>query len=114
MASVVTETAAPVVPVVDEKITLKGLAREPIKSNGSLDAFESFDVTPVIGREFPNANLKDFLRAPNSDDLIRELALTSQSHSSTPQKPNSQKSKLTNSYSLTARCGLLPQTGWPR
>jgi hypothetical protein len=82
MASAVTETATPVIPIVDEKITLKGLAREPINSNGSLDAFESFDVTPVIGREFPNANLKDFLRAPNSDDLLRELALTSrlQSH----------------------------------
>ena len=73
----VTETSTPVVPIVDEKITLKGLAREPLKSNGSLDAFESFDVTPVIGREFPNASLKDFLRAPNSDDLLRELSLTS-------------------------------------
>ncbi|KAJ5332213.1 Taurine catabolism dioxygenase TauD/TfdA [Penicillium brevicompactum] len=72
----VTETSTPVVPIVDEKITLKGLAREPLKSNGSLDAFESFDVTPVIGREFPNASLKDFLRAPNSDDLLRELSLT--------------------------------------
>lgn len=76
----VTETSTPVVPV-DEKITLKGLAREPLKSNGSLDAFESFDVTPVIGREFPNASLKDFLRAPNSDDLLRELSLTSSSRS---------------------------------
>ncbi|CAG8271723.1 unnamed protein product [Penicillium olsonii] len=71
----VTETSTPVA-AADEKITLKGLAREPLKSNGSLDAFESFDVTPVIGREFPNASLKDFLRAPNSDDLLRELSLT--------------------------------------
>ena len=68
MASAVTETAPTVVPIVEDKITLTGLAREPIKSNGSLDSFESFDVTPIIGREFPNANLKDFLRAPNSDD----------------------------------------------
>lgn len=80
MASAVTETAPTVVPIVEDKITLTGLAREPIKSNGSLDSFESFDVTPIIGREFPNANLKDFLRAPNSDDLIRELALTSELH----------------------------------
>ncbi|CRL25909.1 Taurine catabolism dioxygenase TauD/TfdA [Penicillium camemberti] len=64
MASAVTETAPTVVPIVEDKITLTGLAREPIKSNGSLDSFESFDVTPIIGREFPNANLKDFL--PNS------------------------------------------------
>ncbi|KAJ6139573.1 Taurine catabolism dioxygenase TauD/TfdA [Penicillium samsonianum] len=76
MASAVVETAPTVVPIVEDKITLTGLAREPIKSSGSLDAFESFDVTPVIGREFPNANLKDFLRAPNSDDLLRDLALT--------------------------------------
>lgn len=78
MASAVVETAPTVVPIVEDKITLTGLAREPIKSSGSLDAFESFDVTPVIGREFPNANLKDFLRAPNSDDLLRDLALTSE------------------------------------
>jgi hypothetical protein len=34
----------------------------------------------VIGREFPNANLRDFLRAPNSDELLRELAITSKLH----------------------------------
>lgn len=78
MASAITETAPAVVPVVEDKITLTGLAREPINYSGTLDAFESFDVTPVIGREFPNANLKDFLRAPNSDDLLRDLALTSE------------------------------------
>ncbi|KAJ5997540.1 hypothetical protein N7499_006064 [Penicillium canescens] len=76
MASATVETTTPVVPIIDERITLKGLAREPLKPTGALDAFESFDVTPVIGREFPNANLKDFLRAPNSDELLRELAIT--------------------------------------
>ena len=83
----VTETSTPVA-AADEKITLKGLAREPLKSNGSLDAFESFDVTPVIGREFPNASLKDFLRAPNSDDLLRELSLTSECHPIFRKSPN--------------------------
>jgi hypothetical protein len=80
MASATVETTTPVVPLIDERITLKGLAREPLKPTGALDAFESFDVTPVIGREFPNANLKDFLRAPNSDELLRELAITSKLH----------------------------------
>ncbi|KAJ6134023.1 hypothetical protein N7523_000345 [Penicillium sp. IBT 18751x] len=75
MAPSLTETT-PVVPVVGDKISLKGPERTPLKSTGVLDAFESFDVTPIIGREFPNASLKDFLRAPNSDDLLRELALT--------------------------------------
>lgn len=78
MASSITETTTPVVPVVEEKLTLKGLERKPLELTGALDAFESFDVTPVIGREFPNASLKDFLRAPNSDDLLRDLAVTSQ------------------------------------
>ncbi|KAJ5690317.1 Taurine catabolism dioxygenase TauD/TfdA [Penicillium macrosclerotiorum] len=76
MAPSLTETHAPVVPILDDKIILKGLERRPLNPSGALDAFESFDVTPVIGREFPNANLKDFLRAPNSDDLIRDLAIT--------------------------------------
>ncbi|CAI7675078.1 unnamed protein product [Penicillium manginii] len=77
MAPSLTETTTPIIPITeDSKITLKGLERTPIKLSGALDAFESFDVTPVIGREFPNANLKDFLRAPNSDDLLRDLAAT--------------------------------------
>ncbi|PGH13581.1 hypothetical protein AJ79_03574 [Helicocarpus griseus UAMH5409] len=53
-----------------------GLKREPLKLSGALDQFESFDVTPVIGREFKNVNLKKWLRAPNSDELIRDLAIT--------------------------------------
>ncbi|KAK2760209.1 hypothetical protein FQN54_002276 [Arachnomyces sp. PD_36] len=52
------------------------LQKEPLKATGVLDQFDSFDVTPVIGREFTNANLKEWLRAPNSDELIRDLAIT--------------------------------------
>ncbi|KAH7146754.1 hypothetical protein B0J13DRAFT_584256 [Dactylonectria estremocensis] len=44
--------------------------------HGALDKFESFDVTPVIGREFVNVDLAYLLRAPNSDELIRDLAIT--------------------------------------
>lgn len=51
--------------------------REPLQLKGVLDAFESFDVTPVIGREYVDVNLKTLLQAPNSDDLIRDLAITS-------------------------------------
>lgn len=50
-----------------------------VKSTGVLDQFESFDVTPVIGREFPDVNLVEWLQAPNADELLRELALTSMS-----------------------------------
>jgi hypothetical protein len=51
--------------------------REPLQLKGVLDAFEYFDVTPVIGREFKNVNLAEWLRAPNSDELILDLAITS-------------------------------------
>lgn len=50
-----------------------------VKSTGVLDKYENFDVTPVVGREFPTANVVEWLQAPNSDELIRELALTSMS-----------------------------------
>lgn len=53
--------------------------REPLKLKGALDQYKSFDVTPVIGREFIDVNLKDWLEAPNSDELIRDLAITSRS-----------------------------------
>jgi hypothetical protein len=51
--------------------------KEPLKLSGVLDHFESFDVTPTIGREFVGVNLAKWLRAPNSDELIRDLAIIS-------------------------------------
>ena len=51
--------------------------REPLKLSGALDKYESFDVTPIIGREFVNVDLVELLRAPNSDELLRDLAITS-------------------------------------
>lgn len=65
------------VPVDEELPEVLTNHREPLKLSGALDRFESFDVTPIIGREFVDANLADILRAPNSDDLIRDLAITS-------------------------------------
>ncbi|KIX95091.1 uncharacterized protein Z520_09007 [Fonsecaea multimorphosa CBS 102226] len=47
-----------------------------MKLAGVLDEFESFDVTPCIGKEFSNVDLAGWLRAPNSDELIRDLAIT--------------------------------------
>ena len=51
--------------------------KEPLKLSGALDSFEHFDVTPIIGREFIGVNLAKWLRAPNSDELLRDLAITS-------------------------------------
>ena len=53
--------------------------RQPLKPSGILDKFGYEDVTPVIGREFPNLNLvDDILKAENADELIKELAITSE------------------------------------
>lgn len=51
--------------------------RKPLKLSGALDQFEHFDVTPVIGREYVNVNVVELLEAPNSDELLRDLAITS-------------------------------------
>ncbi|KIV98595.1 uncharacterized protein PV09_09613 [Verruconis gallopava] len=47
----------------------------PLKYSGSLDAYESIDITPVIGTEYPTANLVDFINSPNADTLLRDLAI---------------------------------------
>lgn len=59
-------------------ISLKGQTasryiREPLKYSGSLDEYKSFDVTPIIGREFSDAQLTDIL---NDDRKLRDLAVT--------------------------------------
>lgn len=70
------------VPQGEELPELRTAHREPLRLSGALDKFESFDVTPVIGREYINVNLVDLLRAPDSDDLLRDLAITSTNPSS--------------------------------
>lgn len=60
-----------------EKPSQAQYPREPLQLKGVLDKYKSFDVTPVIGREFVDVNLKDWLEAPDSDDLLRDLAITS-------------------------------------
>ncbi|KAA8643790.1 TauD/TfdA dioxygenase family protein [Aspergillus tanneri] len=49
---------------------------EPLQLSGALDRFTSFNVTPTIGREFPEASLKTWLQSPDSDILLRDLAIT--------------------------------------
>ncbi|KAK3492763.1 uncharacterized protein B0T23DRAFT_149005 [Neurospora hispaniola] len=50
--------------------------KEPLELSGALEQFENFEVTPVIGREYVNVDLVEWLRAPNSDKLLRDLAIT--------------------------------------
>jgi len=55
---------------------------EPFKPTGALDKFGFEDVTPIIGREFPTINIVDeLLNAENTDELLRELAITSATYS---------------------------------
>lgn len=49
------------------------LINQPLKYSGSLDEYASFDVTPVIGREFPEAQLSEILK---EDAKIRDLGIT--------------------------------------
>lgn len=44
----------------------------PLQYSGSLDNYESFDVTSVIGREFPKLQLVDILK---DDAKVRDLAI---------------------------------------
>ncbi|KAI1841420.1 hypothetical protein JX265_001512 [Neoarthrinium moseri] len=63
-------------PATDELPSVLTGHKEPLKLSGALDQFESFDVTPTIGKEFANVDLAEWLRAPNSDELLRDLAIT--------------------------------------
>ena len=53
--------------------------REPLKLTGALDGVDYFDVTPCLGREYRGVDLAEWIRAPNSDELLRDLAVTSKS-----------------------------------
>lgn len=57
----------------------------PLKLSGALDQHEFEETTPVIGREFPKVNIvNDILNAPNADELVRDLAITSKFSQSSP------------------------------
>lgn len=52
------------------------LKREPLKRGTSIDHLEYVDVSPIIGREYSTAKLKDMLDAPNAEEQLRDLAIT--------------------------------------
>ncbi|CAI7608284.1 unnamed protein product [Penicillium pancosmium] len=56
-----------------QKRGLSGYTREPLKYSGSLDAYESADVTTAIGREYPSVQLSSIL---HDERKIRDLAIT--------------------------------------
>jgi len=48
---------------------------EPMKYGGSLDHLEYVEVTPIIGREYSKAKIRDILHADNAEEQIRDLAV---------------------------------------
>ncbi|CAG9982735.1 unnamed protein product [Clonostachys byssicola] len=73
-ADVDTGLATTIVPVQAKLITSgQSAIREPLKYSGSLDEYKSFDVTPAIGREFPEVQLTEILK---DDTKTRDLAIT--------------------------------------
>lgn len=61
----------------DEKST-KTTYPEPLKLSGALDGISYEEITPVIGREYPNVNIvDDLMNASNADELLREIAIIS-------------------------------------
>ncbi len=48
---------------------------QPMKYGGSLDHLEYVEVTPIIGREYTHAKIKDILHAPNAEEQLRDLAV---------------------------------------
>lgn len=77
MAPSAVEASPETTPIVAKSVDHPAAGTKPLNVSGALEGQEYFDVTPVIGREFPKANLVDWLDAPNSDELLRDLAITS-------------------------------------
>jgi len=73
-APLITETLPSTLTVKEESTRNK--FPTPPKYSGALDKYEKFDVTRVVGTEFKQGiQLAELLKAPNSDDLIRDLAI---------------------------------------
>lgn len=76
-AEVATHSSAPAVEPVTKSVNSvkSGSASRldgPLSYSGSLDAEDQFDVTAVIGREFPKLQLSDILK---DDNKLRDLAV---------------------------------------
>ena len=52
------------------------LRNERLHGSGSIDHLEFVDVTPIIGREYMTAKIKDILNADNAEQQLRDLAIT--------------------------------------
>ena len=75
--------AAPVAEVPAEEsvkpaaVPASSYIKAPLKLSGAIDSWKNFEVTPVIGREYADVDLAAVMKAENSDELLRDLAITS-------------------------------------
>jgi hypothetical protein len=51
---------------------------QPIANSGSLHSHDQIDLTPSIGTEIPNVQIKTLLSSSNADNLVKDLAVTGQ------------------------------------
>ncbi|OBT81618.1 hypothetical protein VE02_09901 [Pseudogymnoascus sp. 03VT05] len=76
----VVEAAAAEVPVEEAvkpaAVPAASYIKAPLKLSGAIDSWKNFEVTPEIGREYADVDLAAVLKAENSDELLRDLAIT--------------------------------------
>lgn len=53
--------------------------KEPLRLSGALDGVKMKHLTPLLGTEIQDVNLKDWLTGPDSDAKLRDLAILSNS-----------------------------------
>lgn len=79
-----TNLVFPETEAVEQKLATLRLtgAPAPLQLGKSLDGFGKTDLTPLIGTEFAKGvQIKDLLKASNSDELIKDLAILGTSSS---------------------------------
>jgi hypothetical protein len=83
---------------------------QPMRQSGSLDQFEKFELTPILGTEFRQVDVTEWLTSPDSDRLLQDLAILSMP----PTKSvRAEIYELTSLISCRARCGVLSRTDEP-
>ena len=53
-------------------------AYPPFKNLGNLDGLKEVQITPCLGSEYKDVDVTEWLKAPNSDDILRDLVITSE------------------------------------
>lgn len=60
----------------DDRIETRSTWDNGLTYGGSLDSYAFIDLTPSIGREFPDARLVELISSENADAILRDLAIT--------------------------------------